>query len=91
MVSEGDRDSLTLGEKGSAPLAGWQPIETAVGKGGYIVGAWKDGSHWYFAEVFEEHDDWVDVHSDRIHKPTHWTHLPPTDGTEPETAKVRSI
>lgn len=60
-------------------LSRWQPIETAVGRGGYIVGAWKDGAHWYFAEVFEEHDDWVDVHSDRIHKPTLWMPLPPQE------------
>jgi hypothetical protein len=53
----------------------WHPIKTAP-KSGYIIGAWKYGSRWVAAQVFDEHDEWVDVHTDRIRTPTHWIKLP---------------
>ncbi len=56
----------------------WQPIETAP-LSGYILGAWRDGSHWRFAEVFSEDDEWVNVNSDCICSPTHWMPLPPAN------------
>lgn len=62
-------------------MSEWRPIETAKDYPGYIIGAWQDGGHWRVAEVFNENDEWVDVFSDRIHRPTHWMPCPdpPTD------------
>lgn len=62
-------------------MADWQPIETAP-RSGYIVGAWRDGDRWRFAQVFDEWGEWVNVHSDRIERPTHWTVLPDALGGE---------
>lgn len=59
----------------------WQPIETAP-ESGYIVGAWKDGTRWLVAVVFNEYDEWVNIHSDMIHRPTHWAPLPDAHGEE---------
>jgi len=53
----------------------WQAISSAP-EAGYIIGAWPDGSRWRVAQVFIENDEWVDVFSDRICRPTHWAHLP---------------
>ena len=54
--------------------AGWRPIESAP-KGGYIMGAWKEGK-WHCREMFLENDEWTCTMSDRIYSPTHWMPLP---------------
>lgn len=56
--------------------ARWHDQMETAPKSGYIVVATPDGSHWRFAEVFDEHDEWINVHSDRVEKPTHWARLP---------------
>lgn len=63
-----------------APRAAtWRHITTAP-ESGYIIGAWRDGSRWRAAQMFLEHDEWVDVFSDRICRPTHWSPLPEVSG-----------